>query len=446
MKVSAFLYSGMAVLLILSAGLTIQAATYFVSPSGADTGPGTEALPWRTIQKAADTMVAGDTVYIKVGTYSERVVPQNSGSAGNFIAYTANPGETAVIDGAGVDVPEWAALFDLTGRAYIRVSGLRILNSVSNPHNPGILADGSDHIVIENNYVYNTNDSGIGVWSSHDVTVARNEVERACRAMWNECISVGGSDTVEVRSNLVHDSEKEGICIKDGSSNVKAHGNEVFHTAAVGFYVDAQDDYTHDIEVYGNVSHDGVENGFALASEVGGLLENVKVYNNTAYANGWTGLQVTACCIATHPMSDIWIVNNTFYDNGRGEWGGGIYLENPQAQGVVIRNNLLSRNLTFQLAVDPMAGFTADHNLIDGFRGGEGEITGDACVEGDPQFVDAAGADFHILETSPAVDQGSAMAAPVMDFDGTPRPQGSGFDIGAFEYRRYRHIRPVTRP
>ena len=49
--------------------------TYYVSPSGSDTSPGTETQPWQTIQKAADTLVAGDTVYIKAGTYPEKVIP-----------------------------------------------------------------------------------------------------------------------------------------------------------------------------------------------------------------------------------------------------------------------------------------------------------------------------------------------------------------------------------
>ena len=42
-------------------------------------------------------------------------------------------------------------------------------------------------------------------------------------------------------------------------------------------------------------------------------------------------------------------------------------------------------------------------------------------------------ADFHLLDDSPAIDQGSPDLAPSFDFDGNPRPQGLGFDIGAFE-------------
>ena len=69
-----------------STASTSPASTYYVAPDGHDLNPGTEALPWRTIQKAADTLVAGDTVYIKAGVYEEQVIPQNSGSPGSYIA------------------------------------------------------------------------------------------------------------------------------------------------------------------------------------------------------------------------------------------------------------------------------------------------------------------------------------------------------------------------
>ena len=70
-------------------GAMVAASVYFVAPDGDDAHPGTPSQPWRTIQKASDTLVAGDTVYIRAGTYHERVVPQNSGRAGQFITYAA---------------------------------------------------------------------------------------------------------------------------------------------------------------------------------------------------------------------------------------------------------------------------------------------------------------------------------------------------------------------
>jgi hypothetical protein len=51
----------------------------------------------------------------------------------------------------------------------------------------------------------------------------------------------------------------------------------------------------------------------------------------------------------------------------------------------------------------------------------------------DPLFLDPAGADFHLQVGSPAIDQGVDTGIAV-DIEGTARPQGDGWDIGAYEY------------
>jgi len=397
------------------------------------------------MQKAANTLAAGDTVYIRAGTYTEQVTPQNSGGAGNTITYAAYPGETATIDGSGVTLPDdLAGLFDISNKNYIRVSGLRVINAGPYNNNAGILVINSGFITVENNSTYNTASSGIGVWGSHNVAVDGNRVEEVGKSGWQECISVAGTDTFEVRGNEVLNCHKEGICIKDGSSNGQVYRNHVHHTQRVGIYVDAWDKYTYNIAVFQNVVHDSLDNdGFALASEAGGLLENVRVYNNVAYHNRYLGVAISINGDAiTHPMNSILVVNNTFYNNGWTTWGGGIAVDNPDAQNVVVRNNIVSQNLYFQIAVAPgvpTQTLAIDHNLIDGYRGTEGETRGSEYVEGDPLFINAAGADYHLRENSPAIDAGSAAGAPSDDFDGRSRPlDGNGdgnaaYDIGSYE-------------
>jgi hypothetical protein len=53
-------------------------------------------------------------------------------------------------------------------------------------------------------------------------------------------------------------------------------------------------------------------------------------------------------------------------------------------------------------------------------------------ISADPKFVSYPD-DLHLTVDSPCIDHGTSEGAPVNDADGTPRPQGTGFDIGAYE-------------
>ena len=93
MLITIVLFAASGVLFPLSA----SAATYYVAPTGNDANSGTQASPWKTIQKAASTMVAGDTVNIKAGTYNETITMQNSGNSNNRITYQSYNNENVII-------------------------------------------------------------------------------------------------------------------------------------------------------------------------------------------------------------------------------------------------------------------------------------------------------------------------------------------------------------
>ncbi len=421
---------------------------YYVAPSGDDTNPGSLERPWRTIQKAADSLVAGEVVLIRQGVYSERVRPKNSGKAGEEIVYMAYPGEHAVIDGQELPLPDdLAGLFEIDHQKYLRVSGLHVINSRPYADNAAILVVNSEHITIENNTTLNTASSGIGVWHSQEIVIVGNTVEQAGVRGGQECITVAASSGFEVRENHVVDCQKEGIDAKDGSFHGVIVHNVVDHPRAVGIYVDAWDKPTGDLIISRNIVFDSVESsGLAIASEMGGLLTNVRVENNLAYHNHTYGIEVSACCSVNHPMEGIVIINNTLYQNGIG-WGGGILQDNAQAQNVVIRNNLVSQNLTFQIAVAanvPEGTVRVDHNLIDGYRGYEDEVYGDDYVEGEARFLNPSAFDFHLSDASLAIDRGSPLDAPLTDLDGDTRPIGSGYDIGADEWQRAIYLPMVS--
>ncbi len=299
-------------------------ATYYVSPKGSDSSAGDITNPWLTVQHAADTAGSGDSVYIRGGTYSERVVVKNSGKPGSYIIFSAYEGETVTIDGADVaiDSGEGAygkGLFDLSNRSYIKLSGLRIVNSAS----AAIYAKGADNIIIADNYTYNSVSSGIGIWSSTNVTIDGNEVELACNNGTQESITVAGTGYFDVFNNVVHDGGPgdhggEGIDIKNGSHDGIVHGNRVYNINTLCIYIDAQDKHTYNIRVYANTALNCKTNGFALASEAGGLLENVSLYNNLSFNNTWYGIHIghnDNANVSLQPLKNISIYNNTVYNS-----------------------------------------------------------------------------------------------------------------------------------
>jgi len=85
-----------------------QGNTCYVSATNGNdsTGDGTLNNPWKTIQRAADVLQAGDTCVIREGTYRETIIPANSGSEGKPIKFQGYAGETATISGT-VPIANW---------------------------------------------------------------------------------------------------------------------------------------------------------------------------------------------------------------------------------------------------------------------------------------------------------------------------------------------------
>ena len=89
----------------------VYAATYFVAPEGNDTASGAETAPFATIMRAQSAASAGDTVYLRGGTYAlgdANITRTDSTYAyvNDFtksgISYLSYPGETPVFDFSAV--------------------------------------------------------------------------------------------------------------------------------------------------------------------------------------------------------------------------------------------------------------------------------------------------------------------------------------------------------
>lgn len=74
---------------------------FYVDPTNGDDGQdGAEGSPWKSIGHALSQIGAGDTLYLRGGSYYERVYCAVSGTDGKPVTIRAFPGELAVIDGS----------------------------------------------------------------------------------------------------------------------------------------------------------------------------------------------------------------------------------------------------------------------------------------------------------------------------------------------------------
>ncbi len=72
---------------------------YVDAVKGNDANDGTREQPWQTVSHAVRQLSAGDTLYLRGGTYYEHVKLTQSGQPGQPITIRSYPGELVILDG-----------------------------------------------------------------------------------------------------------------------------------------------------------------------------------------------------------------------------------------------------------------------------------------------------------------------------------------------------------
>jgi hypothetical protein len=437
-------------------------ATYHVAATGADANPGTAAAPWRTLQKAADAVQAGDTVVVAEGTYAPFSVSR-SGTATNPIRFAAAAGTRPVVTASS------GALVSLTG-SYVRLSGFELVGATYGVQ----VGTPSRGAVIERNVIrgqrYAGGDNGgvaveIGDTFSQqnpvaDVTVQDNDIR--------------ADTTPEPQTNVILvNAASGGHVIRRNRIVFSYQGGDVHGTDCVGGLpnFDPHGGFFKDTDVNDNYCDGATDEGIELD---GGNM-NVRVWGNTIVrANG--GFSITPVHYGpvyvfrnvVRDLADHWVGACFGVKDGEGGTGAVFFYHNTftspsgtacgnqmrgaakygsgNAQGnVVFKNNVLH----FWGRIYETSNKTADYNLnfvepasddkvaewggtnyfsFDSFRSGTGQEA--HGLWGRPVFV--ASDDLRLASGSPGVDAGAVL--PGFNDAGSNWPfTGAAPDIGAFE-------------
>jgi parallel beta-helix repeat protein len=377
-----------AIVYIMAGSLThVAGATYYVAKKGSDGNSGTSTSPFLTIGKGLVSMNGQDTLVISAGTYTESLENFKSGTSGSPTTIQANGGEIVIIKpntgGSGGDA------IRVTGPSYIKLMNLIIDGTNVSTH--GIRISGtSSNVLVESCEVLNAkNANGNGIFIQDQTS--SNNVIRACKVHDNGTTSLNHGIYVRSANNLIE------LC------DIYANGGYGVHIYMSGqTYVSnniVRKNKIHD----NNTSGNGGSAGIILSSG-----ENNVAYNNLIYGSSQPrGIQIE------YGVTNAKVYNNTIYNQK--STGNGITI-GISSIGADVKNNIIYKSGT--PTYDGGVSTTIDHNLTT-----------------DPLFSNAAGNDFHLTNSSPAIAGGVNLSNIVADdLEGTPRP-GSAFDLGAYQYK-----------
>jgi len=421
--------------------------SYYVSLTGNDSNPGTQAAPWRTIQHAADTARAGSTVHVRGGVYEELVSINASGNASDgFITFKSYPGETAVLDAGHFTPAGRQGILTIHNQSYVRIVGLEIRNFHTAEHrlSPlGISVIGAgSHIELLKNNVHHIeqtfegrdapgrggNGFGIAVYGTDaktpitDLVIDGNEVHHLKTGSSESLVVNGNVTNFRITHNVVHDNNNIGIDVigfertapdpavdqaRDGVVsgnlvyNITSKGNPAYRNEenSDGIYVDGGTR----ILIENNVMHD-VDFGIELASEHKDRATSyIIARNNLIYHSHTAGISIGGYAPERGHTEHCTVVNNTLYENDTSGTGTGEFQMQWNMSDNIFANNivyagsrcLISLNKSQADKNHPSA--ETDHNLYYCASGAKASIWIGASntVTGFDQYVESTGNDRH---------------------------------------------------
>jgi parallel beta-helix repeat protein len=438
--------------------MAAAADTYYVATTGDDTRTKAQATspstPWKTINAAVAKLVAGDTLYVRGGTYVEAVFIWNSGTASAPITIAAYPGELPIIDGNRTfPTGQWAGLLNLSGN-YLHVSGFEVKNSILGNEARGVSLYGTNNRLSKCN-VHHVYSNGVLIQGDYgiveDCVVWQSDLAMGLglRNGWGSGLTAARgradddhfTDDAIIRRNVVFNNWGEGLSTYEAKGTI-IEDNIIYDNQAQNLYIsDARNVLCQRNIIYrtpGNAV--GPNTDCALADEVAAVPRSS---DNTIINNFFYGLNFSAfswTIVDGSGLKNVVIANNTFVD-AQLRLGNPNTANTPGIAHIINTNTRISNNIftTLGAQVPSTAGVTWNNNLWQGTRPANAVGTGD--VFGDPLLArtgptgpgQLTAAFFRIASaSSPAIDRAAAMAEVADDYFRVVR--GAGRDIGGHEF------------
>jgi hypothetical protein len=417
---------------------------------------GSDGDAYKRIKTAANIAMAGTSVLIREGNYTEQLNPQNSGTEENYISYKNYGNEKVELSGSVLSPAIW-----IVNQDYIKIEGL-IIRDVERWLN----ALGSNHLVIKNNVFerakgFGSSKTGVFLQSCnftifsdnslHDSTqdnlafvdcnyslVERNRITKATHVLWVfKCSNFNVVKNNYFENELqkigeIYDCENAGYgnedypklnSYDDTKYNV-VEGNIFAHTPSSGNaspYAGIQYAGQNGI-IRNNVFYECTGPPISLSIYGGEAANNYgnRIYQNVFYKNDFGGIRIANSIVGKAKFYDQKIKNNIFYNNrfvkNDNRWTWYSELDNKPIQiytsrldNVLFDNNnifganndevyLISygvRNSTSNEPLMPLSWWELNRSDF---------IKNSLRVE--PKFTDPLNREFKLMADSPMIDAG----------------------------------------
>lgn len=430
---------------------TSYAATWYVDKNASGSNNGTSwANAWTDLSSISG-VGAGDTVYISGGTISTTYSMSNvwtptGGTSGNPITYKVGQDSghngTVIFDGMGtvgywLNPSNWVTIDgEYNGTRHIKLQNYKntaefvvarnkqgiVLKYITFQTGDAISLNGSSYYEVAYSYMHSTYNHAIGIgappaaigWDInriHNNTIILDQKLDASGfgsdgIQWGNSLSLYNNEIIgNPTSAYTYGQHQDGI--QADGKYIKIYNNVFKNMANFGVFLECFGDVS-DMRVYNNVIYmsnnkfaGGYQRGIAIIRSGGasGVVHftNIIVANNTIANYSGSAINMASGAEA------VWDSSSMFYNNIG--YNSGNFTVDPNISGRTSPSNKNLSSGASDIFIAYQAPTASDYDY-----------------------------NFHLKSTDTVLKDQGVVVVPSTDKDGVSRPQGTGWDIGAYEY------------